>query len=142
MDTDLLKRYVRLQEAIEIADKRLKQLKAHSATLEQVVLDELSQGDGDEKETFRITVPGRTSKRTLFIRTDRFASVKDGDTERALEVLDELELETMHKDAPTLQSVSAWMREELDREDGKLPARFLEAFNVVEKHRVGARKAS
>tara|TARA_R100001086_G_scaffold75323_2_gene36403 strand:+ start:444 stop:839 length:396 start_codon:yes stop_codon:yes gene_type:complete len=129
-DIELLKQYIELHKEIAKIEGVLKERKSKLKEQETLALEVLS-----ESGVQRLHV----NDRTVYIRRDRYASVKDRDYDRANDVLKNLDLDELVNTRPTISSVSAWVREQYS-EDKELPKEFSDAFEVSEVFRVGVTK--
>lgn len=128
MDTDLLRKYVADKAELDQLEAQAKRLKAALRLAEQDVLQELSHAGAQ-----RISLDGKT----LYVRQELYASVKKGvDPDEAMKVLDDLDLSGFHKERITLQSVSAWIREQRQN-DEEIPEAIKAVFNAEPVFRVG-----
>ena len=129
LNMDRMRHYVELRRQASELDAKLKAAKQEMDGLEPGILDDMTQAGVPQ-----VVCDGVM----LYISTTRAASIRDGDTPRAIAALKKLGLGDFVKTAPVIQSVSAWVREEI--KDGReIPTAFLEAFNLVELPKLGVR---
>ena len=132
LNVTLIGNYVDLVDKAADLDSKLKSVKAEMKVMEQSVLDELSRG-----EIQRLSIRGRT----VFIQQQRWTRVKtDVDDILAIAVLDGMDLGDFHRERITIQTVSAWVREQIKQEI-EIPPEFLEVFEITPVFKVGITKA-
>lgn len=131
LDTDAMRQYVTLRNALAVQEAEAKATKDQMAILEEQILSNLArEGVGSVK------VLGTT----LFIRTQRWARAKEGDKERAIAALREVGLGDFVAEGFNTQTVSAWLREQV-RDEIDIPEAFTDAFDTTETFKLGTRKS-
>ena len=114
-----------LEEKLEAIDAKLKDLT-------QPVLDYFARHGLD-----RLTVQGRT----LYPRRDIYAGRMEGvSPEEAAEVLKKAGLDEFVKEAPVMQSLSAFFREREKRGEAAVPMGLATTFVANETWKVGSRR--
>jgi prefoldin subunit 5 len=125
--TDELDELKRQQEVIE---GQIKELKARMQPVEKQLLETFAEAGVNN-----ISIHGKL----LYIHRQIWARPREGNYERACEVLKEIGLEQFVKETVNINTISAYVREQ-DELGGELPKRFDEAFKVDEDYQVRARK--
>ena len=136
LDMSVLQKFANDKADIAAREAKLKRDKAQLRKDETVVLEALSHSGVP-----KISVNTEDGPRTLYVRREMYASLKDGvDPEQAMAVLDELDLADFHKQRITLPSVSAWLREKHDAKE-EIPEPIKAVFNAEPVFRVGVTKS-
>ena len=129
-DIELLKEYIEMHKEVADLEGVLKERKAKLKEKETHALKVFEESGVQNL---------RVNNRTVYIRCDRYTSVKDKDYDRAASVLKTLGLDELVDTRPIGPSVSAWVREQYS-EDKELPSEFNDAFKVNEVFRIGVVK--
>lgn len=131
MNTDRVKKFLELENKQKDLEKLLAEVKKEQAVLESEILAEF-----EDESCSSVKVNGST----VHLHRSLFASVKDGDHDRAIKALHSLGFRDLVHTSFNLNQVSAVVRE-ADREGKELPEDFKEAFNVFEKFSVRVRNS-
>lgn len=128
---ELVRAWIHAENKRKEMQKELDDQKARVATLEEQALLYLTDEDLDG-----VKLEGKT----VFIRTDRFASINKEDEETAFELLEKYGADFLIKTSVNANSLKGWVKEYIE-EHGELPEDLKEVLNIFEKPRVRMRKA-
>lgn len=131
IDSEMLKKYVALEERRRLNKAEADELQEELSSLEKQLLNQFSLTDMTQ---------ARVSDMTVYVERKLFAQVADGDRARAIKALRSAKLNEFVKADFNLNAVSAWIRER-EAEGRPLPKSMAQAFNVAEVFRLRTRKS-
>lgn len=129
MDDTKLARFAELAEIEDDLDDQLKAVRKEKAALEAELIEEFL-----DTGIQRVNVNGRT----IYLRKQIWASVRDGNKRRACDVLRAEGLDELIEESFNTGTLSAYVREQIERADEiefdkVFSPSFLEGINVTER---------
>jgi hypothetical protein len=120
-----------LKRQKEVIEGQIAELKARMQPVEQLLLETFAESGGNN-----VSIHGKL----LYLYRQIWARPRDGNYERACDVLREVGLESFVKGTCNINTISAYVREQ-DELGGELPKGFTDAFKIDEEYHVRARKS-